>query len=119
MQEKLRRAELASVEERGRRRLTTVAAAAVILLGLAGGGGYTWNQKQKAERVAKTARAVDEALADAARLRGEAQAASSGETARWAEAVSAAKRAEGLLTQGEADAPLEMRVVRTAGSTRW
>ena len=76
----------------------------------AGGGGYVWNQQQKAERMAKTARAVDEALADAARLRGEAQAAPPGETARWAEALSAAKRAEGLLAQGEADAPLKGRV---------
>ena len=49
--------------------------------------------------MARTARAVDEALADAARLRGEAQAAPPGETARWAEALSAAKRAEGLLAR--------------------
>ena len=110
VQNKLRQAELDRVEERARRRLTTVAAAALILLGLAGGGGYVWNQQQKSERVAKTARAVDEALADAARLRGEAQAAPPGETARWAEALSAAKRAEGLLAQGEADAPLRGRV---------
>ena len=106
VQERLRRAELDRVEERARRRLTTVAAAAVILLGLAGGGGYVWNQQQKAERVAKTARAVDEALADAARLLGEAQAAPPGDAGRWSEAVAAAKRAEGLLAQGEADAPL-------------
>ena len=68
VQERLRRAELERVEERARRRLTTVAAAAVILLGLLGGGGYAWNQQQKADRLAKTARAVDEALADASRL---------------------------------------------------
>ena len=110
VQEKLRRADLERVEERARRRLTTVAAAAFILLGLAAGGGYTWNQQQKAARVTKTARAVDEALADAARLRGEAQAAPPGETARWAHALSAAKRAQGLLAQGEADAPLKGRV---------
>ena len=110
VQAKLRRAELQSVEERARRRLTTVAAAAVILLGSAAGGGYAWNQQQKAERVAKTARAVDDALADAARLRGEAQAAPPGESAKWSEALSAAKRAEGLLAQGEADTPLRGRV---------
>ncbi len=110
VQEKLRRAELEGVEERARRRTTTIAAAAVILLGLAGGGGYIWNQRQRAERVARTARAVDEALADAAQLRGEALAAPPGETGRWAEALSAAKRAEGLLAQGEADAPLKGRV---------
>jgi eukaryotic-like serine/threonine-protein kinase len=110
VQEKLRRAELEGVEERARRRTTTVTAAAVILLGLAGGGGYVWNQRQRAERVARTARGVDEALADAARLRGEAQAAPPGEAGRWAVALSAAKRAQGLLAQGEADAPLKGRV---------
>jgi eukaryotic-like serine/threonine-protein kinase len=112
VQEKLRQAELESVEERARRRLTTVAAVAVILLTLAGGGGYVWNQRQRAERVGKTARAVDDALADAARLRGEAQAAPPGEMTRWSEALSAAKRAEGLLAQGEADAPLRGRVAQ-------
>ncbi len=110
VQQKLRRAALESVEERGRRRLTTVAAAAVIALGLAGGGGYAWVQQQRAERVARTARAVDDALADASRLRGEAQAAPPGDTTKWAEALSAAKRAEGLLAQGETDAPLRGRV---------
>jgi eukaryotic-like serine/threonine-protein kinase len=110
VQEKLRRAELDRVEERARRRLTTVTATALLLLGLAGCGGYVWNQEQKAQRVRKTARAVDEALADAARLRGEAQAAPADEMAHWAEALSAAKRAEGLLAQGEADAPLRGRV---------
>ncbi len=109
VQERLRRAELQSVEERARRRLTTVAAAAAILLGLAG-GGYAWNQQQKAERLAKTARAVDEALTDAARLRGEAQAAPPGDSGRWSAALVAAKRAEGLLAQGEADAALKGRV---------
>ncbi len=104
VQERLRRAELERVEERARRRLTTVAAAALILLGLLGGGGYAWNQQQKAERVAKTARAVDEALADASRLLGEARSAPPGDAGRWSAAAAAAKRAEGLLAQGEADA---------------
>jgi serine/threonine protein kinase len=110
VQDKLRRAEVESVEERARRRLTAVAAAAVILLGVAGGGGYAWNQSQKAERVAKTARAVDEALADAARLRGEAEAAQPADLPRWSEAISVAKRADGLWAQGEADAPLRGHV---------
>ena len=110
VQERLRRAELERVEERARRRLTTVAAAAVILLGLLGGGGYAWNQRQKADRVAKTARAVDEALADASRLLGEARSAPPGDAGRWSAAVAAAKRAEGLLAQGEADeSPQEAR----------
>src|SRR5262249_22087227 len=83
---------------------------ALILLGLAGSGGYVWNHQQRAERLARTAHAVDEALADAARLRGEAQSAPPGEMAAWGEALSAGKRAEGLLAQGEADAPLRRRV---------
>jgi serine/threonine-protein kinase len=110
VQEKLRRAELERVEERGRRRLTTVAAAAVLLVGFVGGGGYAWVQRQRAERVARTARAVDNALTDVARRRGEAQADPPGAMTKWAEARSAAKRAEGLLAEGEADAPLRRRV---------
>jgi serine/threonine-protein kinase len=110
VQERLRRAELERVEERARRRLTTVAAAALILLSLLGGGGYAWSQRQKAERMAKTALAVDEALADASRLLGEARSAPPGDAGRWSAALAAARRAEGLLAQGEADALLKGRV---------
>jgi eukaryotic-like serine/threonine-protein kinase len=110
VQDRLRRAELERVEERARRRLTTVAAAAVILLGLIGGGGYAWNQRQKAERVARTARAVEEALGDASRLLGEARSAPPGDAGRWSAALAAAKRAEGLLAQDEADEVLRRRV---------
>ena len=110
VQEKLRRAELERVEERGRRRLTTVAAAAVLLLGFVVGGGYAWVQRQRAERVARTARAVDDALTDVARRRGEIQADPAGALTKWAEARAAAKRAEALLAQGEADTTLRDRV---------
>ena len=109
VQERLRRAELASVEERARRRLTTVAAAALILLGVVGGGGYAWVERQRTDRAARTARAVEEALADAVRLRGEARSASPGDSGRWSAALAAAKRAEGVLGD-EADAPLKDRV---------
>jgi serine/threonine protein kinase len=110
VQERLRRAELESVEERARRRLTTVTAAALILLTLFGGGTYAWNQQQKADRLAKTSRAVDEALAEASRLRGEALSAPAGDSGRWLAAFTAAKRAEGLLAQGDAIASLKDRV---------
>jgi tetratricopeptide (TPR) repeat protein len=110
VQERLRRSELERVEERARRRLTTVAAAAVILLALLGGGGYVWNQRQHAERIARTARAIDEALADASRALGEARSAPPGDVGRWSAAVAAAKRAEGLLTQGEAEELVRRRV---------
>ena len=110
VQARLRRAELERVEERARRRLDTVAAASMLLFGLAGGGGYLWVQQQKAQRLAKTARAVDEALADASRLRGEALAAPTGDLSKWTEATSAARRAEGLLLEGEANPSLQGRV---------
>ncbi len=110
VQDRLRRAELERVEERARRRLTTVVAASLIGLGLLGGGGYTWNQRQRADRMAKTAMAVDEALADASRLLGEARSAPPGDAGRWSAAVAAAKRVEGLLAQGEADGLLMKRV---------
>ncbi len=108
--ERLRRSELQRVEERARRRLTTVAASAVILLALLGGSGFAWNQRQRAERVARTGRAVDEALADASRMLGEARAAPPGDVGRWSAAVTAAKRAEGLLAQGETEDLLRSRV---------
>jgi tetratricopeptide (TPR) repeat protein len=60
--------------------------------------------------VRKTARGVDDALADAARLRGEAQSAAPGDAGRWSAALSAAKRAQGLLAQGDADTVLKGRV---------
>ncbi len=116
VQEKLRQAELDRVEERAKRRLTGVVAAAVVLLGLAGGAGYAWNQQQKAERLARTTRAVDEALADAHRIHGEALAASAGEeVARWAEALSAVARAEGLAAQSEANEQLRRGVAELRG----
>ncbi|HTU87431.1 MAG TPA: serine/threonine-protein kinase, partial [Solirubrobacteraceae bacterium] len=110
VQDRLRRAELERVEERARRRLTTVVAASLILLGLLGGGGYVWNHRQRADRLAKTALAVEEALADASRLRGEALSAPTSDTGRWLAALAAAKRADSVLAQGEADASLKTRV---------
>ncbi len=117
VQEKLTRSEreravaqAQSVEERKQRRLQVGLAAAVLALMTVGGGGYLWNEEQKAARVAKTNRVVDEALADVSRLWGEAKAAPAGEMDRWGEVFSAAKRAEGLLAQGEANAMLANRV---------
>jgi serine/threonine-protein kinase len=103
-------AEARSVEERKQRRLQVGLAASVIALMALGGGGFIWNQGQKAARIAKTARGVDEALAEASRLQGEAQAAPPVDLAKWTLALSAAKRARDLLAQGEADAPLHERV---------
>jgi eukaryotic-like serine/threonine-protein kinase len=104
-------AEARARAERRARRLQVGLAASLIGLMTLGGGGFAWFQQQRSDRLARTARTVEEALADAARLEGEAQAAPPGETAKWAVALSAAKRAEGLLAQGEADASLKGRVV--------
>ncbi len=109
VQERLRKAELASVEERARRRMTTVAAAAAVVLIAAGAGGLAWARSQRAGRVERTTRAVDGALADASRLAGEANG-ERGDPVKWAAALDAARRAEGLLAQGEADEPLRRRV---------
>ena len=110
VQERLQRAELERIEERARRKVTTVVASALILAGLLGGGGLAWNQRQRADRMARTARAVDEALADASRLLGEARSAPPDDAGRWSAALAAAKRAEGLLAQGEANDALAERV---------
>ncbi len=110
VQDRLRRAELERVEERARRRVTTVVAAAVILAGLLGGGGFVWSQRQRADRLARTAQAVEDALADASRLLGEARSAPPGDVGRWSAAVAAAKRVEGLLAQGEANDFLKRRI---------
>ena len=61
VQEKLRRAELARVEERGRRRLTTGAAAAILTIAALAGGGWYWIERgRQASRVTAVA-AVAEA----------------------------------------------------------
>ncbi len=85
--------------ERRSRRLTVALAASILgLVGL-GLGGYGWSQHQRAERHAKLARAVDDALAEAGFLQAEALAAPPGELGKWGEALAAAKRAESLLNQ--------------------
>jgi eukaryotic-like serine/threonine-protein kinase len=103
-------AEARAKAEHRARRLTAAVAALVLGLIVLGSGGYGWVQWQRNERQTRTAQAVDEALAEAARLRGEAQAASVGDLAPWGEALAAAKRADDLLDQGEGDAPLHKRV---------
>ena len=53
---------------------------------------------------------VSKALDEANLLRGQARSAAVGETSRWSEAMSAAKRADGLLAGGEADEAVRTRV---------
>jgi eukaryotic-like serine/threonine-protein kinase len=131
VQERLRRAEMARAaesaraEEAGRtaeaaeararaerraRRLTAALAASVLgLVGL-GSAGYAWAQTLKAEQTARIGQSVDEALADAARLRDEARSAQNGDLARWGDALAAVRRAVVLAQQGDADARARRRV---------
>ncbi|MFO0957973.1 MAG: serine/threonine-protein kinase [Isosphaeraceae bacterium] len=97
-----------AVEERKRRRLKLTLVATLmgsVALGIA---GLAWTERQRARRLAETDRAVDGALAEAARAQAEAEMG--GDLARWGEAENAARRAVGLVAAGEADATLRGRV---------
>jgi tetratricopeptide (TPR) repeat protein len=93
VQERVRRAELASVEERSRRRLTTVVAAALLALSTAGGLGFTYWLEQRNASAARVALALKEATL----LRDQA-VAHSDEPARWPPALEGLKRAEAALS---------------------
>ena len=116
VQERLKAAELARVEaqtradEERKRRLVTVALAASILGSiLLGGGGWAYMASQRAERLAVKSRAVTGALAEADRLRGQAQEAAD-DVSKWAAALGAASHARDVLAEGEADESLRPRV---------
>ncbi len=109
--EKLRQAELARVAERARSRLAIVAGAAAVVLLAGGGGGLWWAQAQEAKRMARTTQSVNEALAEAAQFAGEA-GGERADASKWTQAVSAAKRAEALLAQGDADPGLAQTVAQ-------
>jgi serine/threonine-protein kinase len=115
--ERLRAAELASAraaaraeQERKARRLTVALAASVLALVLLGGGGWLWWEQDRRSRAAATAGEVNQALAEASRLWGQARTAPAGEMRRWTEALAAARRARGLLAAGEGDEDLQQRV---------
>ncbi len=117
VQERLRAAEWARVEaqaradeEAKRRRLTAALAASVLVTAGVIAGGWAFLARQRAARLAATARAVNGALADVERLRGQAQSAAADDPARWSEAAEAAHRARDLLAQGEADEATRARV---------
>jgi serine/threonine-protein kinase len=103
-------AQARAVLERSRRRRTVALAASVLVMAAVIGGGWAYLVRQRAARLLATNRVVTEALAEAERLRGQAQAAAVGEMSKWTEAIGAAKRARDLAAQGEADAALHNRV---------
>jgi serine/threonine-protein kinase len=117
VQQRLKQAELAAaeararvVEERKRRRLTMALAGSVLLTLLLGVGGYTWLERQRAQRRAATAHSVETALGRASLVRGQAALAAVGDLSAWVEAQAEVKRAQDLLKQGEADPALRERV---------
>ncbi len=97
-------------EERKRRRITAALAASVMVtFGLAG-GGWTYLARQRMARLLATTRVVTETLAEAERLRGQAQSAAVDDLTKWAETVAAARHARALLAEGEADRALREKV---------
>jgi serine/threonine-protein kinase len=116
VERRLRSAELAQAQaeahaagERKRRLLTLGLAASVLGSVLLGWGGWAWVAHERAGRAARTAAEVNKALGEAADWRGRARAAPAGDLAPWDKAVDAAKRAEALSKQGEAEAGLRDR----------
>ena len=129
VQERLRAAELARAAERARaeeatgrprppspaqaerqaRRLTLALAASLVGLIALGAGGSAWMQRQRADRAARAAAAVDQALAEAERAAVAARSAAADAEVRWSETVALAHRADELARQGDADAPTRSR----------
>lgn len=113
VEERARRAQLeaaaARVKAAGERRarLLTMGLAASLVLTL---GAYIWMEHGRRVRAVETAKVVDQALADANRLWGQARAAGSAELDSWNAAVAAARQAESAVTAGEADAEVRKRV---------
>ena len=110
MQERLRRAELARVEETARRRLTVAVAASIVGILILAGGGWGYLQQLRAGRRAATERVVNQALDEATLWWGQARSAGVGDLAPWLAALNAAKQARGLLAGGEAAAAVQDRV---------
>jgi serine/threonine-protein kinase len=114
--ERLRAAELAQAQaetratgEHKRRVLTIALAASVLATAFLGGGSWLWITHDRQARRAQATLAVNQALEDANHKFGQALAASR-ESEKWVEALEAARRAEALLSRGEAGAALRDRV---------
>ena len=109
-EELAREAEARATAERKRRLATISMAASILMTATVIVGGWAYLARQRAARLHATARLVTDALADASRIRGQAQAASPGDLTRWFEVVLAARHARDLLAQGEQDDSLQQRV---------
>jgi serine/threonine-protein kinase len=95
VQARMRRAELASVEERARRRLTTVVAASLLALSTTCGLGFTYWLHQRQAGAARVALALKEATL----LRDQAIEIPDDPT-RWPAALEGLERAEAALSDG-------------------
>jgi tetratricopeptide (TPR) repeat protein/tRNA A-37 threonylcarbamoyl transferase component Bud32 len=107
-----------------RRHRTLVTAAAATLLAVLVVGGGAWvlvteeqtarleQEARQAKQRAERTRLAEEELRRAVERRNEARQFSGDDVAKWNEAFAAVKRAEGLLTGGEADAALRAQVRR-------
>jgi serine/threonine-protein kinase len=117
VQERVKAAELARVEavaraeeeRKGRRLAVALAASVVVTFGLAG-GGLAYRARERTARLMATTRVVTVALADAERLRGQAQSAAVGNLTKWSEAMAAARHARSSLAEGQADQALDRKV---------
>jgi tetratricopeptide (TPR) repeat protein len=122
VQERLRQSELAeaeakakAVEEAKRRRLTLALAASVLCTVILGGSGWIWVLRQEAQRErqelaqqVKTTQEINDALAQAAELREQAQLHN--DASKWADARARAKQAEAFLEGSSVDPALAARV---------
>ena len=112
VQERLRRAELTSLEERTRRRLTTVVAASVLAVMAVGGGGWLWVKSDRDARAVALTRDVNDALNKATVLRAQASSATTGAALLFAQAREQAQRALALVENGPAEPALKAQVTR-------
>jgi serine/threonine protein kinase/Flp pilus assembly protein TadD len=117
LEAKAQAARIAAAEERVKaqaarrsQRLTAGLAASVLLTILVGGGGYFWMESDRARRAAHAAQAIESALSEAQRRRGEALANATGGLEAWAHALAAARRAEVLVGSAPVGAEIEARV---------
>jgi eukaryotic-like serine/threonine-protein kinase len=104
------KAEARATEERKRRILTLGLAASVLTTGLLAVTGWNWVSHDRAGRAAATILAVEAALDESERKRDEARSAPGIASARWVEAIEAARRAEALSARGEGGEEFHHRV---------
>jgi serine/threonine-protein kinase len=110
VQDRLRKAELARIEERARRRVTVAVAAAVLLLVIAGTGVGVYLRELRAARrrtaEARVTRAVDEAT----QLWGQARSAARDDVRPWEAAVRAAEAAQAAIEGGDVGNAMRTKV---------